>query len=203
MDKQYDIFVYSDSFRNYPYTRQHDDTVDFVLGLLSDRLHGLEFKSVELSQCKPDELTDEIREKLLQGPILICEHHITKRFNFIRPEDVKVFTSPFDIKPGPAAFKYANLGKRPNMAFHIAGRIGSGKSIMVHQLKLILENLIPGIQVIECSFDDGVDDKWDITTDPVEYNDYIIRCSNNKVLLGGKPEWTVGRFDQVFCNVKL
>lgn len=205
MEKQFDLFVWSDvpRFNNHADARKL--ATDYFMHELQDSLDDLGFRDFTFGKliAPEEELTQEAIDLLLSGPVLVTEHYISRQYNFSKHTEQAIHFSPFRLIPMPAEYNYAFNGKRPPVMFHVAGNVATGKSLVIRELVKILRARVPGINVIECPVDDGVGDKYDIFSNPQAVEHYRENVINNAVSLGEKPQWQLGRFNQTELNVKL
>lgn len=140
---------------------------------------------------------------LQQHPFYLSEHYLTQRIVLDPQMTVKNrFEAPWNVRPAMNSYTYAERGKRPTFHAMIVGSVNSGKTYIQNEFKLLLQELVPGIEVIICDNDCHSPDNWDITSDPVYYKEYGDRIRMNGICFGRGPSFNVGFDNQIHHNVK-
>lgn len=205
MEKQFDLFVWGNEPRFDKHAEARKLATDYFLHELQDSLYDLGFRDFTFGAhiAPEEELTQEAIDLLLSGPVFVTEHYISRMYNFDQRSAQAVHFSPFRLIPTPGEYNFAFNGKRPPIMFHVAGGVATGKSLVIHELAKLLREKVPGINVIECPVEEGIDDKYDLFSNPEMVEQYRDSVVNKAISLGDKPQWQLGRFNQTELNVKL
>lgn len=182
----------------------------YVLGLLEVRLKSFGIEQVvmgldvthqpDADYFPPKEIIDQITSQA----IYITEQQICRNFIFDQRRDNQhVFHSPFNIKPGMHAYQFADHGKEPLIMFHVCGRMNTGKSMVIHELTKLIHEISSNAIIKVCANQYDPVDRFDITSDPVAYAEYVARMGNCKYSLGTEPRSGVSVYNESISNVNL
>jgi hypothetical protein len=204
---KYDVFVFSRKLQNIELNLRAEPIMLKLYQMLRQRLNEQGFgNAVFDTQCYMPvvELTREEITSLIINPVFLSEHFLGRHYAMTtQREAVRVFQAPWRTKPSMDAYAYVNRGKAPIFHAMFIGECNSGKTYVLNEFKLMLRDIDPGIEVIECDNDIKQPDHWDITTDPTEYAAYKERVKAKGILIGGGPSYTLGVDDVVYHNTKI
>ena len=141
---------------------------------------------------------------LKDNPFYLSEHYLTQRIELDPQHQViGLYRAPWNTRPSMEAYTYAERGQRPMFHAMVIGCVNSGKTYVLNEFKLLLNELVPGIEVIECDNDVKMPDYWDITSDPECYKEYGDRIKMKAICIGNGPSTRVGIDNQMHHNTKI
>jgi hypothetical protein len=204
---KYDIFVCSNKKADPELNMRTEAIMMKLYDQLRRRLNYQGFGNVifDTMRYMPDyEITREDINALVTNPVFISEHYMTRHITLDPNVSIeRVFNMPWRTRPSMDAYAFVNRGKAPMFHAMFVGCTLSGKTYVMNEFKLMLLELDPAIEIIEC--DNGIKhpEHWDITTDPVEYAAYGERLKQQYICIGGGPRMIVGVDNKPYHNTKI
>jgi hypothetical protein len=143
--------------------------------------------------------------ELLRGNrFYLSEHYLARHLDFGPPDKViGRYRAPWNTRPSMDAYTYAERGKRPMFHAQVIGGTLTGKTYVLNEFKLLLNELVPGIEIIECDNDIKMSDHWDVASDPEYYKEYGDRIKANAICFGMGPTFNVGIDNELYHNTKI
>lgn len=209
---KFDIFVCSPRRTNLIIGKTAEPIISKLYTLLRQRLTAQGFGNViqsdgQESNNSSQEETLNVAEYtlLLSNPFFISEHYLTKPISFDHNSTAgrRQGDIPWRSRPSFDAYQFCNRGQAPMFHVAIAGGVCKGKTYVINEFKVLLNELVPGIEIVVC--DNGLHDpdNWDIASDPIAYAGYRNLILTNSISIGVGPTMQIGIDDNVYHNTKV
>ena len=209
---KFDVFVCSPRRANFTIEQTSSPIIAKLFALLQKRLTSQGFGNVVHDRSLVNNYTDidvPLNEDelglLLKQPFFISEHIMSKPIN-IDPYVHHIHRKggmPWRTRPAQDAYQFCDRGRVPMFHIMLAGAFNVGKTYVMNEFKLMLNELVTGIEIVVC--ENGIHDpaNWDITTDPAAYEEYRKRVMTSGIIIGQGPTVRVGIDDTVHHNTKF
>lgn len=199
LSKKYDVFVTSLKHPNPEINLVTEEIKIKLFQLLRMRLGFQGFADIDVDVQRyvaGYTLTENELETLRNNPVFLSEHYLTQPI-VLDPQHVIVnqFTAPWKMRPSIDSYLYVDRGKRPMFHVMVIGKTNAGKTYVYNELKLLLKGLSTDIQIIDCDNDIRFPEYWDITSDPIAYEEYKGRVNTNTFCFGNGPTFRVDTVD--------
>lgn len=210
---KFDVFVCSPRRASFAISKVAEPITVKLYALLQQRLTSQGFGNVihnHDSEYTHDltstTLTTDECGLLLKHPFFISEHQMAKPINLeqhVSKVVHRIRNIPYRIRPSLDAYQFCDRGRVPMFHIIFAGPFNVGKTYVMNEFKLMLKELVPDVEIVVC--DNGIHnhENWDITTDPVAYEEYRKRVLSSGISIGQGPTVRVGIDDSVHHNTKF
>jgi hypothetical protein len=206
---KFDMFVTSLKNRNVFANLTAEPIVMKLYERLRQRLNAMGFGNtvIDVMRKIPSiELETHELNYLRHNRFFISEHYLSRDIVLTTENEKTIlrrFTAPYRTRPSLDAYQYCEMGKSPMFHVMFIGGTNTGKTAIMNEFKLMLRELVPEIEIIECDNDIKHPDNWDVTSDPVYYADYLERIKANGICIGNGPQFGVGVDSEIFHNTKI
>lgn len=210
---KFDVFVCSPRRASFAINQVSEPITSKLYVLLRQRLTSQGFGNVIHTHGQEGtyELTDQTLTTdecglMLKHPFFISEHQMAKPINldpYVRNTVHRVGNMPYRVRPSQDAYQFCDRGRVPMFHIMFAGAFNVGKTYVMNEFKLMLKELVPDVEIVVC--DNGIHnhENWDITTDPVAYEEYRKRVLSSGISIGQGPTVRVGIDDSIHHNTKF
>jgi len=204
---KFDLFVCSNKLFNSALNMRVEEIMLKLYKRFQNRLHANGFANISfdvMRHMSDYELTRDDISALVINPVFLSEHYLTRHISMDLIRDTgNRFNMPWRTQPSMDAYAFVNRGKAPLFHAMFIGTPITGKTYLMNEFKLMLQEIDTGIEIIECDNGFTEADHWDITQDAAAYADYEDRIKLQHVCIGGGPRALHGVDDKLYHNTRI